>query len=335
MLDDAESVAALGVQALDHLDDLVHQRRVDAGAGLVQQHQLRVGHHRPAQLQQLLLPAREVAGQFLAQMGQAEEFQRLIRPLQHLALARPNARRREPGRPDRLAGLVGGYQHQVLDHRQAAVFLRDLEAAHDAEMEQLMGRHAGDVAALEDDASAGRGLRPGDHVEGGGLAGAVRSDQPGDRAAPHLEAGAVDRGQAAIALHQLIDAQDRRGVHEPPEPAAATAPPTFLKLTGIPRWRIPFPSLTGRTQFFNPMRAERPSNGPGTEIHPCSLFGVIEVRGRICRQDGCFSYASTPSGMITQDCLLRVHKCISGFSQLVSSSVPGLTETIPLRHSVW
>ncbi len=68
-------------------------------------------------------------------------------------------------------------------------------------------------------------------------------------------------------------------------------------------------------------------------LGPISSLAVIAVRDRICFQEGCFSYATTPSGMMTQGCFLMVHKCISGFSQRVSSSVPGLTDTVSLRHS--
>ncbi len=63
---------------------------------------------------------------------------------------------------------------------------------------------------------------------------------------------------------------------------------------------------------------------------PC----VVSLR-TLVRNDvyGCFSWESTPSGITTQGCLLRVHMCMSGCNQLVSSSVPGLIDTYPGRTS--
>ena len=45
----------------------------------------------------------------------------------------------------------------------------------------------------------------GDHVEQRGLAGAVRTDHREDAAFRHVEAGAVDRDQAAEALAHTVD----------------------------------------------------------------------------------------------------------------------------------
>ena len=52
---------------------------------------------------------------------------------------------------------------------------------------------------------------PGDHVEDGRLAGAVGSDQPGDRPARHDDVDVVDRDQPTEALGQPGDDEDRLG----------------------------------------------------------------------------------------------------------------------------
>ena len=49
-------------EALQMLADLAGQRRVDAGHRLVEQDQLRLGHQRAADLEQLLLAAGEIGG---------------------------------------------------------------------------------------------------------------------------------------------------------------------------------------------------------------------------------------------------------------------------------
>jgi hypothetical protein len=62
------------------------------------------------------------------------------------------------------------------------------------------------------------------------------------------------------------------------------------------------------------------------------LFGLRDFAG-MRRQEGFFSCASPSSGIVIQGCLLPVQICLSGFNMLVSSNVPGLTDTLPLRHS--
>ncbi len=55
-----------GVQLRDLLHDHVQQRRIDAGAGLVEQDQLRLGHQHAGEFQQLALAARQHAGRLVA-----------------------------------------------------------------------------------------------------------------------------------------------------------------------------------------------------------------------------------------------------------------------------
>jgi hypothetical protein len=84
---------------------------------------------------------------------------------------------REQRVPQLFAGLARRHHHQVLAHRHRAEFMRDLEGAQQALVEQLVRRQAGDVLAVHEDLAAGRRQPPGDHVEQRGLARAVRADQ--------------------------------------------------------------------------------------------------------------------------------------------------------------
>ena len=61
MLDEQDG-DAVGDQAFQMLADLLGQRRVDAGDRLVEQDQLRLGHQGAADLEQLLLAARQIGG---------------------------------------------------------------------------------------------------------------------------------------------------------------------------------------------------------------------------------------------------------------------------------
>jgi hypothetical protein len=62
VFDHAEGVAALLVEPQDRVADGVQKRAVHARADLVEEHDLGVDHHGAAQFQQLLLPARQIAG---------------------------------------------------------------------------------------------------------------------------------------------------------------------------------------------------------------------------------------------------------------------------------
>ena len=59
--------------------------------------------------------------------------------------------------------------------------MRNLECPQHALGEQLVRRQAGDILAIEDHAAGGRAVKPGNNIEKGCLAGAIRADQSGDR----------------------------------------------------------------------------------------------------------------------------------------------------------
>src|SRR5258708_5275090 len=69
-----------------------------------------------------------------------------------------------------------GGSTNVVEHGRGGKALRHLERARDAEPGDLARRRAGDVAIFELDGSFGRPQVAGDHVDEGGLAGAVRAD---------------------------------------------------------------------------------------------------------------------------------------------------------------
>ncbi len=97
------------------------------------------------------------------------------------------------------------------EHRADVVL--DIEAAEDrgllrqvadAEPGALVHRQRGDVVAVELDAAAVGLDQAGDHVEHGGLAGAVRAEQADRLAAAHIERDALDHRAAAEALLDAV-----------------------------------------------------------------------------------------------------------------------------------
>jgi hypothetical protein len=102
-------------------------------------------------------------------------------------------------------GWPAGHHHQVLERGHVGEFMRDLEGAQHAQPEQLVGRLAGDVLAIEDDLAAVGHNVAGDEVEQGGFTGAVRPDQARDRAALNLERAILHRFEAAKGLTDVLD----------------------------------------------------------------------------------------------------------------------------------
>lgn len=94
--------------------------------------------------------------------------------------------------------------------------MRDLERAKQPLVKQFMRGQAGDVLALHRD-FARRGLQhTGDDVEQGGLARAIRPDQPGDGAFPDRQAGTINGVKTAKMFGESL-----YGDHERQSPLSA------------------------------------------------------------------------------------------------------------------
>src|SRR5205814_8638616 len=97
-----------------------------------------------------------------------------------------------------------------LEQAERAVELRDLDRAADTQARDLARRQAGDVAALVGDRAA-IGLEvAGDHVDEGGLAGAVGADQADHRVLLDRRADLGRRGHRAERLAQTARLQNYR-----------------------------------------------------------------------------------------------------------------------------
>ena len=205
VLDEAEGVAALAVELEDGVADGAEERAVDAGADLVEEDDLGVDHHGAAELEELLLAAGEVAGELVGHVADLEELDHLVGLGADLGLARADAAALEPGVPEHLAGLVGGDHHQVLAHGEGGELVGDLEGAQEALVEERVRAEAGDLLAVEPDPAGGGREEAGDDVEEGGLAGAVRADQAGDRALGDRDRDPVDGADAAEMHVEVLD----------------------------------------------------------------------------------------------------------------------------------
>ena len=110
----------------------------------------------------------------------------------------------------RLAQL--DHRHDVFSHAHAAEdrgFLRQIAQAHARALEH---RLLGDIQAVEINLAVIDRDQAGDHVEAGGLAGAVGAKQPRHLAAPQSQAYVAHHGAAAERLSDIGDDQPGRGL---------------------------------------------------------------------------------------------------------------------------
>ena len=141
VLDDQEGDAAR-LQRQNVLAELLRQGRIDAGGRLVEHDQLRLGHQGAAELQQLLLAAREIDRAIVADVQQVELARDFDRALAQLLLARARRGGAQHGGAEGLARLMLAVQHQVLDHGELREPARDLEGAREPDR-----RRAGPAAS--------------------------------------------------------------------------------------------------------------------------------------------------------------------------------------------
>src|SRR5579883_158699 len=90
-------------------------------------------------------------------------------------------------------------------NRQFREDFGDLERPRHAELDAAMGGDQGHVAAVEQDASAGRRKEAAEQIEEGRLAGAVRADNGAELAARDGERYVAHRDEVAEALAHRID----------------------------------------------------------------------------------------------------------------------------------
>jgi hypothetical protein len=98
----------------------------------------------------------------------------------------------------------------VLEHRERGKDLRDLERARDAEPGDLARRPPGNVAVLEPDGALGRPQMTGDHVDEGGLAGAVGADDADGLLRRNVDRDVARRHDRAERLLEIAHRQDHR-----------------------------------------------------------------------------------------------------------------------------
>src|SRR6185295_7067170 len=204
VLDQQDGLVAARLDVADEIED--HRHFVDAHAGgrLVEHEHFGLEREQDRHLELALVAVRQRGSRDLRLAGERDALEIAARPLDQLDV-------RAPRRQQVLAG-AGARLHReahVLQHAQAREQVGELEGAADAAPGALRGGEARDVFAEEGDAAGRRRQLPGDEVEVGGLAGAVRPDDRGQRARLESTADAIHRDVTAEADGQVAGFEDR------------------------------------------------------------------------------------------------------------------------------
>jgi hypothetical protein len=162
-----------------------HGDRIDSRERFVEQHELGIEHQRPRDLDTAPLPTGERVSAALRLCGQVELLE-------------------EPLQPPTSLGAIGLHgledRGDVLGHREVPEDRGFLRQVRDSKPRAPEHRKLRDVGRAEVN-PAGRGADAADdHVEGGGLAGAVRAEQTHDLSPPGADVELLDHVAFAVAL---------------------------------------------------------------------------------------------------------------------------------------
>ena len=168
-----------------------------------------LGHERARHLEQLALTAGEAGGEVVGLGVELELREQAHGALLDLVvLLAPD--RGDQALPEALAALPRRTELHVVEHGQQAERLGQLEGADQAHARHLVGGHAATASVPSKlHVAAVRLVEAGEQVEQRRLAGTVRADQRGDRAARDLEVLDVDGGEAAERAADVVGDEDR------------------------------------------------------------------------------------------------------------------------------
>ena len=242
LLDEQDTDTPAPCDRRDDLGDFLNHPRCEADRGLIQQEKPGAGHERPPDRQHLLLAAAEaacaLAGTLLEPrkmlVGHGEIVVESGIPEHQLASAQPPI----------------GAHPQILEHGHVREDAAPLRYVRDSQADDLVGGHAVDALAVEQNFAGAGALEAGDRAHEGGLAGSVGSDQRHEGALGHSEGNSLERRRSPMMDPQILDLEqhDRRypsralaGVSRP---GATPYPPPYR--SALTRLRLRAPSAAPR-----------------------------------------------------------------------------------------
>ena len=147
-----------------------------------------------------------------------------------------------------------------------------------------VGAEPADGGPVELDVALARGLEPGQHVEEGGLARAVRAQEAEDLAGPHVEGDVVEGGDATEVLRHAVDAHPQValavgavGAERPDEGATAGTSPLTWTTAGAPTPSSTDAAPSRKTERSTSGRSSSSLVGPWNRISPFSMKYAVSA----------------------------------------------------------
>ena len=146
----------------------------------------------------------------MGDLSELEVVQDLVNAPVEVSFAAAN-----PGQSERVAddvaiGMGMGANPNIVEHSKVGKKRDVLKSTADADFGDPVRRPMQDALAFHQDIARARLVKPAQAVEEGGLAGAVRSDQPKDLALMHVEGHPVQRNDAAEHDADIANRKQRR-----------------------------------------------------------------------------------------------------------------------------
>ena len=199
---DQEHAFAISSEAPENFGQRVAFDIVHAGDRFVEQDEIGLGRQRPHHLDPALMAVGQAAGRIIGLAGHVETVEQLEGAAPEVGDF-PRGGRQAEQRGERRRALVAvEADHHVVDDAGLAQQADVLEGSSETGTADFVGRRVGDVGFADMDGAIADRQHAGDHVDDGGLAGAVRTDQPGDLAGRNLQIGVLRGDHAAEILGQ-------------------------------------------------------------------------------------------------------------------------------------
>src|SRR5262249_34100756 len=167
----------------------------------------RVRGERAGELDALLGAEWQAGDGLVGDLFEIEIGEDLVNLPVHRRLAMTDPDELQRVRDDVAAGAGMGANADIVEHRKIGKQRNVLEGSADADLRDAVRRARQDAHAFHQNVAGARLIEPGEAVEQGGLAGAVRSDQAEDLPLEHVEGDAVERDDAAEMDADVADGE--------------------------------------------------------------------------------------------------------------------------------
>src|SRR5260221_11325064 len=258
-----EKRGPLGVAPGDEARHGLAHHRLHRGERLGEERQARRRDEAHAELEELPLPAGELARVEILHRREGELFHERLRPRLRFLLRQA-------------AREAGG--DQVIERRDAREDARHLEHSQQPAARERHGLHAGYFLAGQPHAAGVGREETRQHLDSARLARAVRADQPEYLALLHGKRHALDRGHAAEVLGEPGGSEQahRRPVARPHRPVRKKRANTITTSENTMSWMLPTP----RSHSEETYTSSAPTIGPASV--PIPPITTMEITSPVC-----------------------------------------------------